>query len=138
VIDTSVLIAGLVEQHEHHAVARPAVLEAAEGAVPGVVIAEAWSVLRRRPFELSAKVVAAALAPWTQPQRVLGTPPELYVAALRAGPALHLGGNVHDYLVLLTCRQHGVRLSTLDRRQARLAVDVDDLDVDLLLDQPRT
>lgn len=136
-IDTSVLVAGLVEQHEHHALARPAVVEAAERALPGLVLAEAWSVLRRHPFELSAEVVAAALAPWTQPQRVLATPPELYVAALRAGPALHLGGNVHDYLILLTCRQHGVRLSTLDRRQARLAGDVDDLEVRLLLDDPR-
>lgn len=136
-IDTSVLVAGLVEQHEHHARARSAVVEAAEQALPGVVLAEAWSVLRRPPFELAADVVAAALAPWAQPDRVLVTPPELYVAALRAGPGLQLGGNVHDYLILLTCRQHGVRLSTLDRRQARLAVDVDGLEVRLLLDDIR-
>lgn len=134
-IDTSVLVAGLVAQHEHHALARRAVLEAADHALPGIVLAEAWSVLRRHPFELSPDVVASALGPWTEGGRVLATPAQLYVAALRAGPDLHLGGNVHDYLVLLTCRHHSVRLSTLDRRQARLAADVDGLVVRLLLEE---
>jgi predicted nucleic acid-binding protein len=134
VIDTSVLVAGLVAQHEHHEVARPAVLEAADGALPGVVLAEAWSVLRRRPFELGAAAVSSALAPWTDPERVLVTPAELYVMALRDGPKLHLGGNVHDYLILLTCQHHGVGLATLDARQARLADHVAGLSVQHLLD----
>lgn len=136
-IDTSVLVAGLVEQHEHHDLARPAVRQAADQPLPGIVLAEAWSVLRRHPFELAAEVVAVALGPWTEKRRVLATPPELYVAALRAGPALHLGGNVHDYLIVLTCRQHDVGLLTLDRRQARLGAEVDGLDVRLLQEEVR-
>lgn len=132
-IDTSVLVAGLVQQHQWHDLARPAVAAAARAAVPGIVLAEAWSVLRRSPFELSAEVVAAALAPWREEDRVLATPASLYLRALRDGPALELGGNVHDYLVLLTCALHGTELVTLDRRQAALATHVDDLEVDVLL-----
>ncbi len=132
-IDTSVLVAGLVQRHEFHDVARPAVTAAARGALPGIVVAEAWSVLRRFPFELSADVVAAALEPWRGEDRVLATPTSLYLRALQDGPLLQLGGNVHDYLVLLTCGLHGTGFATLDRRQAALASQVDGLDVDLLL-----
>lgn len=133
-IDTSVLVAGLVQQHEQHGVARPAVAAAARGAVPGIVLAETWSVLRRSPFDLSAEVVAAALVPWRGEDRVLATPASLYLRALEDGPSLQLGGNVHDYLVLLTCGLHGTGLATLDRRQAALADHVEGLPVELLLE----
>ena len=134
-IDTSVLVAGLVQQHEHHDVARKAMHGAVTHPIPGIVLAETWSVLRRRPFELSPSVVATALAPWSDPDLVLATPATAYVHALETGESLRLGGNVHDFLVLLTCRAHGIpEVSTLDRRQASLAKHLDDLSVRVLLD----
>jgi predicted nucleic acid-binding protein len=49
VIDTSVLVAGLVSSHEFHDLARPAVVEAHREPLPGIVLAESWAVLRRAP-----------------------------------------------------------------------------------------
>ena len=132
-IDTSVLVAGLIENHEFHALARPAVLRAAEGRVPGIVLAETWAVLRRGPWYLDAATVEQALSPWMADERVLVTPPSVYVAVLRAGRSLNLGGNVHDLLIAHTCAAANLPLTTLDRRQATLAKDLPGLDVSLLL-----
>ena len=51
-IDTSVMVARLVTNHEFHALARPHVAEAARGRVPGIVLAETWAALRRAPWNL--------------------------------------------------------------------------------------
>jgi predicted nucleic acid-binding protein len=136
VIDTSVLVAGLVANHEFHARARPYVVEATGVQVPGIVLAETWSVLRRAPFHLDAGVVADALAPWASPARVAETPAGAYVEVLRIGRVLHLGGNVHDLLIAHTCAAAGGRMATLDRQQAALARDIPGLEVALLLPEP--
>ena len=47
VIDTSVMVAGLVTNHEFHELARPYLATAARGQVPGIVLAETWAALRR-------------------------------------------------------------------------------------------
>lgn len=132
-IDTSVMVAGLVANHEFHGLARPHVAAAASGRVPGIVLAETWAALRRAPWNLDVRTVAAALAPWGDESRIAGTPPSAYSEALRTGPSLNLGGNVHDLLIALTCRHHGLPLVTLDRRQSTLAAGIAGLDASLLL-----
>jgi predicted nucleic acid-binding protein len=133
VIDTSVMVAGLVEQHEFHRLARPYVVEAATRSVPGIVLAETWAVLRRGPWHLNAATVAQALAPWVAVERIITTPSEAYAAVLRTGRPLNLGGNIHDLLIAHTCAMSGQPLATLDRRQAALARTVPGLAVTLLL-----
>ena len=132
-IDTSVMVAGLVTNHEFHALARPHVAAAVRGQVPGIVLAETWAALRRAPWHLDARTADAALAPWSDQRRIVATPPAAYTEILRKGRSLNLGGNVHDLLIALTCRDHGLPLVTLDRRQSTLAAGLAGLDTTLLL-----
>ncbi len=132
-IDTSVMVAGLITNHEFHTPARRYVAAAAQGQVPGIVLAETWAALRRAPWNLDARTVAAALAPWSDEDRIVTTPPSAYAEILRSGRSLNLGGNVHDLLIALTCRDHGLPLVTLDRRQSTLAGQLAGLDTTLLL-----
>ncbi|MCC6238078.1 MAG: PIN domain-containing protein [Dehalococcoidia bacterium] len=132
-IDTSVLVAGLTQNHEFHALARPSVLAAASGRIPGIVLAETWAVLRRAPWNLDPATVEQALSPWIAEDRIVATPAGVYVAALRQGRALNLGGNIHDLLIAYTCASADLALATLDRRQATLARMLPDLTVTLLL-----
>ena len=132
-IDTSVMVAGLVANHEFHAVARPHVIASVRGRVPGIVVAETWAALRRAPWYLDAATVAETLGPWSSEGRVAATPASAYAEALRAGRSLNLGGNVHDLLIAMTCRDHAVPLATLDRRQATLASGLTGLEIVLLL-----
>lgn len=132
-IDTSVMVAGLVTNHEYHVLARPHVAAAARGQVPGIVLAETWAALRRAPWNLDARTVGAALAPWGDQDRIVATPASAYEEILRTGRSLNLGGNVHDLLIALTCRDHDLPLVTLDRRQAALAAELAGLDTTLLL-----
>ena len=127
------MVAGLVTNHEFHALARPHVAAAARGQVPGIEIAESWAALRRTPWNLDARTVAAALSPWSDEGRIVATPASAYTEVLRSGRSLNLGGNVHDLLIALTCRDHGLPLATLDRRQSALAAELAGLDTTLLL-----
>ena len=131
-IDTSVMVAGLVTNHEFHAIARPHAA-AARGQVPGIVLAETWAALRRAPWNLDARTVEATLAPWCDEDRIVATPASTYAEVLRTGRSLNLGGNAHDLLIALTCRDHGLPLATLDRRQSTLAAGLAGLDSTLLL-----
>jgi predicted nucleic acid-binding protein len=133
VIDTSVMVAGLVDNHEFHELARPHVAQAAQWTVPGIVAAESWAALRRGPWNLGADVVEQLLAPWASSHRVAVTPADAYEYVLRNGRTLNLGGSVHDLLIALTCAGHDLSLVTLDRRQATLARTLPDLAVTLLL-----
>ena len=132
-IDTSVMVAGLVTNHEFHALARPHVAAAAHGRVPGVVLAETWAALRRAPWNLDARAVEVTLAPWSDEGRIVATPASAYTEVLRTGRSLNLGGNVHDLLIALTCRYHNLPLVTLDRRQSVLAAELAGLESTLLL-----
>lgn len=132
-IDTSVMVAGLVTNHEFHTIARPHVAAAAHGQVPGIVLAETWAALRRAPWNLDARTVETALAPWCDQKHIAATPPTAYVEILRTGRSLNVGGNVHDLLIAMTCRDHGLPLVTLDRRQSTLAARLAGLDSTLLL-----
>ena len=132
-IDTSVMVAGLVTNHEFHTIARPHVAAAVRGVVPGIVLAETWAALRGAPWHLDARTVEATLAPWCDQDRIVATPTSAYAEILRTGRSLSLGGNVHDLLIALTCRDHGLPLVTLDRRQSTLAAELAGLDSTLLL-----
>ena len=132
-IDTSVMVAGLVTNHQFHSIARPHVVAAADGQVPGIVLAETWAALRRAPWNLDAGTVETALSLWADSDRIVSTPGSAYEEVLRTGRKLNLGGNVHDLLIALTCRDHGLQLATLDRRQATLAADLIGLETRLLL-----
>lgn len=133
-IDTSVMVAGLVGNHEFHDLARPHVIASAGGTVPGIVLAETWAALRRGPWNLGADVVKETLGPWATSDRIVATPVDAYAYVLAQGRSLHLGGNVHDMLIALTCAAHGLPLTTLDRRQAVLARTLPTLPVTSLLD----
>lgn len=130
-IDTSVLVAGLVTNHEFCDLARPHVRAAAEGRIPGLVAAEAFAALRTGPWLLDAGSAAELLRPWTAQDRLVETPVDAYRQCLQQAPALTLGGNVHDLLIVLTCQHHDLGLATLDRRQATLARGL--VEVQLLL-----
>lgn len=132
-IDTSVMVAGLVVNHEFHEQARPHVADATEGVVPGIVLAETWAALRRGPWNLAPEVIQQALDPWASRDGVAPTPAEAYLHALREGASLNLGGNIHDLLIALTCAARDLPLVTLDRRQATLARAIPALPVTLLL-----
>jgi predicted nucleic acid-binding protein len=120
VIDTSAMIAALVADHEHHGLARPHLR--ADVHVAAIVLAETFAQLRRT-FRQPAAVAMRMLEPWhRRPDLVLGTSPEATVRVLRRAAELDLGGNIHDALVAQVCRDHGVEMVTLDRRQHAIAL----------------
>ena len=132
-IDTSVLVPGLLESHEFNELARPFVVAANGAKLPGMVLAEAWAVLRRAPWNLRPDTVQALLQPWLDEDNVVATPASAYVAAIRDGRRLSIGGNIFDLLIAYTCASAGLPLATLDRRQAVIAQDIPGLAVTLLL-----
>lgn len=118
-IDTSVLIAGLVEDHEHHAIARSALLDATR--LPAITLAETFAQLRRT-FAQPASAAVALLKPWSTERRILPTAARSVAAVLAKAEELNLGGNIHDALVAQTCLDHKLGLSTLDQRQHAVAL----------------
>jgi predicted nucleic acid-binding protein len=120
VIDTSALVAALIQDHEHHDLARPHLRTA--DVVPAIVLAETYAQLRRT-FRQPAAVAASVLTPWsTAAGRILATSGTATVAVLARAVELDLGGNIHDALIAQVCRHHGVPLVTLDRRQHTVAL----------------
>lgn len=120
-LDTSVLVAGLITNHEHHVHAQPHVATARGAQIPGIVLAETFARLRGYPFNVDVETVTTLLAPWSAEGRLLATPIAAHVQALDDARTLNLGGNIHDLLIVLTCKHHGLGIVTLDRRQATLA-----------------
>lgn len=119
-IDTSALVAALVADHEHHAIARRRL--PSDAAVPAIVLAETYAQLRRT-FRQPASVSAALLDPWVRdPRRVLPTSSAAVTGVLARATELDLGGNVHDALIAHVCVEHDVPLLTLDARQHRVAL----------------
>lgn len=113
-IDTSVMVAGLIDNHEFHDLARPYVVAAADRRVPGIVLAETWAVLRRAPWNLDAATVERTLTRWAASDLIAATPADAYADVLRTGRSLNLGGNIHDLLIAHTCVAFGLPLATLE------------------------
>ena len=129
-VDTSVAVALVAEDHEHH----DAVLQGLDGRVLGLAghaAFETFSVLTRLPppARLTPAAASRAIAVNFPAGRFLGaaSAAELLSALPRLGIA---GGAVYDALVGATANEHGITLATRDQR----AVDVyRALDVDLIL-----
>lgn len=117
-VDTSVLVAAHVAGHEHRELAAPAAASSTH--VLGPVIAEAWSVMRRY-FRIPAVDVAHVLRAYVEVRQLVAPSGEAFEDILAQGPALDLGGNVHDYIIVRTAATHGLQVLTLDRGMARLA-----------------
>jgi predicted nucleic acid-binding protein len=120
-LDTSVLVAGLITNHEHHELARPHVAAARDARLAGIVLAETFARLRGYPFNLDVATATSLLEPWSASDRLLATPVGAYLQAFDDARSLYLGGNIHDLLIALTYKHHGLAVVTLDRRQAKLA-----------------
>lgn len=120
-LDTSALLAALIRNHTLHPHARPHLPRPERSRLPGIVLAETYARLRGEPFRISAETAAGLLSPWVTKGEILATPAELYARALEEAPRLNLGGQIHDYLIALTCAHHKCPLVTADRRQADLA-----------------
>lgn len=118
-IDTSALVAALVDEHECHAVARPHLHR--DMLVPAIVLAEGFSQLRRT-YRQPAATAAGLLAPWTGRNRILPTTASAVSATLERAAELDLGGNVHDALIAQVCAERDVPLVTLDARQHQIAL----------------
>ena len=118
-IDTSALIAALIEDHEFHHIARPSLT--ATTRIPVIVIAETFSQLRRT-FGQSTRTSAQLLAPWTTANHLIPTTAETAAAVLARTVELDLGGNIHDALIAQACKDADVSLATLDGRQHRIAL----------------
>lgn len=119
-MDTSALLAALIEDHEHHRLARPHLH--ADVPLSAIVLAETFSQLRRT-FGQPASSAVALLGPWTaDPGRVLPTSARAVVTVLARAAELDLAGSVHDALIAQVCVENSIPLVTLDSRQHQIAL----------------
>ncbi len=119
-IDTSAMVAALLTQHEHHALARRHLPK--KGPIPAIVLAETFAQLRRT-FSLTADASMAAIGFWAlDPTRIAALPAEALPDVFGRAKALDLGGSIHDALIAKTCAHHKLTLATLDRRQHAIAL----------------
>ena len=132
-IDTSVLVAGLIPDHEFHDRARPYVVVAASSRLAGPVLTEAWAVLRRAPWNLGPTTVAELLAPWSTVDRLAAPTAGTFLRAITDARTSGAGAGVHDLVIAHTYAEADLGLTTLDRQQAAAARDIDGLEVTLLV-----
>lgn len=118
-MDTSAMVAALIEDHEHHVLARPHL--AASPRIPAIVLAETFAQLRRT-FGQPAATAAALLEPWTRDGQALPTTSRAVTAVFGRAAELDLAGSIHDALIAQVCIDEGLPLVTLDGRQHRLAL----------------
>ena len=117
-VDTSVAVAVVVQDHEHHDAVRAA-LQGRRLGLAGHAAFETYSVLTRLPgaARRSASVVGEILR-LSFPRSVF-LPAEAAAGLLAQLPDLGLaGGTVYDALVGAAARHHGLVLVTRDRRAA--------------------
>jgi|SRR4051794_39467812 len=130
-VDTSVAVALLVEDHEHHAPTMRAIGNRRLG-LAGHAAFETFSVLTRLPppARRSPATITEAMAANFPANRFLTT-----AAAgrlLQRLPSLGIaGGSVYDALVGATAREHGLPLASRDRR-ALVTYRALDVEVELL------
>lgn len=117
--DTSVLVAAMIAEHEHHRPALGAMREVTH--LPATCLAETWSVLTRA-FGLDPTTVGQVVGALTKSGReVLVATAEDYKEVFRTGSALGLRGDIHDAVIWRTCTSSGIDLVTLDRRWVQRA-----------------
>ncbi|MEJ7826220.1 MAG: PIN domain-containing protein [Solirubrobacteraceae bacterium] len=119
-MDTSALVAALIDDHEHHTISRARLSPRTR--LPAIVLAETFAQLRRT-FGQPVAVATAMLRPWTiDATLVLPTSAATVVTTFSRATELDLGGSIHDALIAQVCADHQVPLVTLDGRQHRLAL----------------
>lgn len=114
--DTSVVVPALLDWHEHHDVAAPAISEVRR--LPGHVLAEAYSVLTRLPHGLSLRGDEAAdllISAFPGPPLTLGAADYVRVLTDLASAGLR-GGAVYDAVVAASAATESAELLTLDAR----------------------
>jgi predicted nucleic acid-binding protein len=117
-VDSSVVIAAFASWHEHHEIARAALV--ARPRLVAHAAVEAYSVLTRlpRPHRAQPSIVHAFLtARFAAP--FLTLPAKGYkdlLAAVASRPIV--GGSAYDALIAFTANAHQATLITLDRRAA--------------------
>jgi len=130
-VDTSVAVALLVEDHEHH---RPTVrsIGGRRLGLAGHAAFETFSVLTRlpSPSRRSPATITQAMASNFPASRFL--PPAAADRLLQQLPLLGIaGGSVYDALVGATAAEHGVPLASRDQR-ALVTYRALDVEVELL------
>lgn len=131
-VDTSVAIALVVADHDHHA-GTVAAIGPRRAGLAGHAAFETFSVLTRLPVPARRppEVVSRLLAENFPATRFLS---DAAAAALfeELGPVGIAGGSVYDGLVGAVAREHGMVLATRDRRAVAtyraLQVDIEMLD----------
>lgn len=117
-LDTSVVVAALLDWHEAHEPARRA---ANGGAIPAHALLESYSVLTRlpAPHRVGPDVARSLLAGWFPSERIL-LPGSGLVRSIvdRLAEAGIGGGAAYDALIGLTAADHGAELRTRDQRAA--------------------
>lgn len=115
-VDTSVVIAGLLLDHDQHELARPAL--ASGPTIPAHVALESYSVLTRLPLPgrvppaAAARLLARAFA-----GRFVALSGEAQEVLLADLPGIGVAGRAtYDALVAATALEHGLTLQSLDRR----------------------
>ena len=130
-VDTSVAVALLVEDHEHHAHTVQSIGGRRLG-LAGHAAYETFSVLTRlpSPARRSPATIAQAMTANFPATRFLSSAAagRLLQSAVSLGIA---GGSVYDALVAATAAEHGVPLASRDRR-ALVTYRALDIDVELL------
>ncbi len=115
-VDTSVAVALVVADHEHHAVTIEALGERRLG-LAGHAAFETFSVLTRLPppARRAPQVVARLLATNFPDSRFLSADATRALLDALVGAEI-AGGAVYDALVGATAAEHGIVLATRDRR----------------------
>ncbi|MCC5946999.1 MAG: PIN domain-containing protein [Nitriliruptoraceae bacterium] len=132
-VDTNVLIAALVLEHDHHDLAIEAAADATH--VLGQVTVEAWSVLRRH-FRLPADLVATMLDDYRASRLMIAPSVGAYDRTLQWAPDGRFAGNIHDAVIVQTAAEAELRIVTLDVGLQRLASGV--VSCELLTDSAST
>ncbi|WP_300007832.1 PIN domain-containing protein [Pseudonocardia sp.] len=116
--DTSVVIPALLDWHDHHAVARPAMLGV--DTLPAHVLGESFSVLTRLPHGLSLPPSdATELLLEAFPARALTLSADGHRELLRTLAVAGVrGGAIYDGVVAATAAEADADLLTLDGRAA--------------------
>jgi len=132
--DTSVLVAGLVEDHPHHAPAAALLVSAKRRKVDGFMSAhgltELYSVLTRTPFtppiypSEARQMIEQTILPWVE--LVALSAPEYREVMVECAAAGWTGGAIHDGVHIRAARKAGCqRLYTFNVRHFRaLAPDL--------------
>lgn len=118
-VDSSIVVAALVQWHEGHEAAR----EQAHGQlVPAHAYLESYAVLTRLPGpgRLAARTARELLAAWFPPAHVIPPPTDAIAGFVeRMAASQVVGGASYDALIALTAAAHGQELRTRDRRAER-------------------